>query len=256
MDKKPIIYIFLLILLISNLTGCIDNTTLINHAVIKGKDSYKSIQDAIDAASEGDTIYVYGGTFQENIIINKSIKLIDKGKEKTIIDYKNNTSGNIITINKNNCIIKGFTITNSYNKYGSTGFIKAIEIKSSNNNITNNIILNTTYGILISPGSQNNIIFNNHIFNNQNGIQIWKSSYNTISLNNISLNTQFGVIIVEDAENNEILFNNFSNNPEAVHLKNVRYNTISNNILYNNTEGVVECCGAKDNTIIGNTNQG
>jgi pectin methylesterase-like acyl-CoA thioesterase len=35
--------------------------------------NFTTIQDAITASSDGDIIIVYDGTYQENIIINKSI---------------------------------------------------------------------------------------------------------------------------------------------------------------------------------------
>jgi len=34
-----------------------------------------SIQEAIDKANDGDTIYVFGGSYTENLIINKKLKL-------------------------------------------------------------------------------------------------------------------------------------------------------------------------------------
>jgi len=40
-----------------------------------GSGSYFSIQDAIDNAKPGDTVFVYNGIYHENIIIDKSIKL-------------------------------------------------------------------------------------------------------------------------------------------------------------------------------------
>lgn len=42
---------------------------------------YKKIQDAINNASEGDTIYVRSGTYNENIAINKSINLIGEKRK-------------------------------------------------------------------------------------------------------------------------------------------------------------------------------
>ena len=38
-----------------------------------GPNNYTKIQDAIDDASNGDTIFVYNGTYYENVIINKII---------------------------------------------------------------------------------------------------------------------------------------------------------------------------------------
>jgi len=38
-----------------------------------GGGNYTSIQKAVEAASTGDTVYVYAGTYKENVYINKTI---------------------------------------------------------------------------------------------------------------------------------------------------------------------------------------
>jgi len=47
--------------------------------------AYSTIQDAIDAANESDTIYVYSGTYNENIVIEKSLNLTGEDRDSTII---------------------------------------------------------------------------------------------------------------------------------------------------------------------------
>jgi len=52
-----------------------------------GPGNYSKIQDAIDNASDGDTVFVYNGIYYENVIIKgKSIKLIGEETNSTIID--------------------------------------------------------------------------------------------------------------------------------------------------------------------------
>ena len=41
-----------------------------------GPNNYTKIQDAIDDATNGDTIFVFNGTYYEHITINKTINLI------------------------------------------------------------------------------------------------------------------------------------------------------------------------------------
>ena len=41
-----------------------------------GEGNYTKIQDAIDDASDMDTVFVYNGTYYENVFIDKTINLI------------------------------------------------------------------------------------------------------------------------------------------------------------------------------------
>ena len=53
-----------------------------------GPGNYTRIQDAIDNASDGDTIFVFDDSspYYENVIVNKSIQLIGENKTSTVID--------------------------------------------------------------------------------------------------------------------------------------------------------------------------
>ncbi|MCK4614261.1 MAG: hypothetical protein KAU14_05605 [Thermoplasmata archaeon] len=48
-----------------------------------GSGNYTKIQDAIDAAVDGDTIFVYNGTYNEYIEIDKSVNLTGESQENT-----------------------------------------------------------------------------------------------------------------------------------------------------------------------------
>ena len=74
---------------------------------------FQFIQDGIDAADPGYTIFVYSGTYSENVVVNKTINLIGEDKNTTIID--GGYIGDVIHISKDWVNISGFSIKNSGN---------------------------------------------------------------------------------------------------------------------------------------------
>jgi hypothetical protein len=84
-----------------------------------GPGNYTRIQDAIDNASDGDTVYVYAGIYLGNIVINVSIDLIGENKNTTIIDENPDIDDpQLIEANiyifADSVTITGFTIQNCY----------------------------------------------------------------------------------------------------------------------------------------------
>ena len=175
-----------------------------------GPGNYTKIQDAIDDASDGDTVFVYNGTYGENLIMDKSINLIGEDKETTVID--GGGIGDVIYVYGDLVNINGLTIKNSGNNYNDVG----IRIVSNNNFLEINIIKwNNANGIIIN--SYNNIIIKNEIKSNSlDGILIYgfNSYNNTISCNNIILNGQYGIRFHSSSSNNTIFSNMLISNTE------------------------------------------
>ncbi|WP_369425159.1 right-handed parallel beta-helix repeat-containing protein [Methanothrix sp.] len=67
-----------------------------------------SIQDAINHASPGDTIVVYSGTYNENVMVNKPLKLV--GINNPTIKALN-PAGNAVSVTGSGVVLTGFTIT-------------------------------------------------------------------------------------------------------------------------------------------------
>lgn len=73
----------------------------------------ESIQAAVDAASSGDTIFIYNGTYFENIVVDKSLILTGENRNITIIN--GDGSGDVVSINAGDCVISEFTVKNGSN---------------------------------------------------------------------------------------------------------------------------------------------
>ena len=189
--------------------------------------NYSSIQTAIDDANNGDTIFVYDASspYLENIVVNKSIHLKGENKNTTIIDGAVN--GNAVNISADYVNLDGFTIQSSKDIYRRAG----INLTSSKNKITDNIISGNYDGIYLYH-SDENTISNNDILNNARaGIGLENSNDNTISCNNISSNNNFGLFFYY-SNGNTINYNNVSKNRwDGMVFRYSRNNQIFGNII-------------------------
>ena len=170
-----------------------------------GPGNYTMIQDAINASSDGDIVYVFAGLYIELVTINHSIRLVGEDKNTTIVDGNDIPHlTNTITILKDNVVVTNFTIQN--------GHFNGIMISSSNNTIFNNIITRNGGGIYFSggypPQLKDNLIRDNQIINNGGCINTGLSIRTTIS-HNIFKNSHVGIDLME---NNHILSNNLFEN--------------------------------------------
>ncbi len=149
-----------------------------------GLNNYTKIQYAIDNASNGDTIFVYSGTYYENVVVDKTINLVGEHlNTTTIIGDVTDT----IWMTGNSACIKGFTIRDNKSQGAGIrltwdhhvvencnifGVKYGILITSSSSNlITNCTFRNNEYGIIITGckcarGSTNSIIYHNNFINN------------------------------------------------------------------------------------------
>ena len=190
---------------------------------------YCFIQQAIDNASYGDTIFVYPGRYKENIVIDKIITLIGEDRNTTIIDGMGRDS--VIYLSANRVSISGFTIQNS----GSNCKDAGISIQDSRDcDIEDNVICdNNYYGIWLENSSDSKIIDNIISDNKFIGIDIWYSNNCSIIGNNISDNSLAGLSIYESNSNN-VINNVIRYNEMGILLDSSDNCRIINNTMMNN----------------------
>ncbi len=234
MNKYILILKIILLIFIAVFSGCIENESKKIYVDDDGIADYTTIQNAIDNASNGYTIFVKNGIYYETLIVNKSINLVGEDKEKTIITFpQTNTSeeNQVVLVMANNCSFKNFQIIGTID----SSHISGINVKTSDNIIANNILLNNERGIYLNNDTKNNnvsfntcqnntygiyafvsynsFIFKNNIIKNFNGIRIINSKNNQVFKNLIELNQQ-GILVCCGSENNAIYSNNFKLNSE------------------------------------------
>ncbi len=144
--------------------------------VIFVPDDYTTIQEAVNAANGYDIIIVRDGIYIENVEIHKTVVIVsENGPNSTIVQAKN-IEQPVFTIEASFVNLTGFTIKDAVKSAG-------ILIDSSGNIISNNIVVNNTYGIRLEFATRYNTIFNNTIRNNTYGIYNSGSESNNFYLN-------------------------------------------------------------------------
>jgi hypothetical protein len=212
-----------------------DTTVISNElqAEITVEEKAKTIQAMVDEASPEGEVEVPGGTYTENIIINKSLTLKPKdGAEVTINGH--------IDVAADNVTIEGFNIQKTEDK-------PAIILKGSNINIKDNTIdggnnqgtgVNRS-GIRVTTGTSANITGNYIVGNTGNGIWVNLSDDDSLTV-----------------ENNTIIENRTGINFDSAGAATV---TLTDNEFKNNTANGISIGGnttATTFTITGNTFDG
>ncbi|UCE37425.1 MAG: right-handed parallel beta-helix repeat-containing protein [Thermoplasmata archaeon] len=121
-------------------------------ATIYVPNDYPTIQDAINAAKDGDTVYVFNGIYNEDVVVNKTINLTGENRDSTKVTGSGGT--NVVRISADYVNVSGFTI-----KSGSTT-ITGLVIDSDFNTIATNNFSYNWVGIYLRYSSGNNITGN------------------------------------------------------------------------------------------------
>jgi len=249
----------ILILLVLSAFALVSNIRLVETEpkTIIVPDDYPTIQAAINAAEEGDTILVKAGTYEEAITIDKSLTLTGEGMENTIIDGSEALTYYVVNIKSSNINISGFEIRNPNYSPGI-----GIEILNDRVNITKNNITKCSCGIRIeanetyvaenefrgnptaieSYGANNRIVRNEivgfeiEVPEEKTGIGInlkTPAKQNIIRENNLTY-CQYGIHLSQsDPGFHDISHNKIEGNYYGVYIEKGGNNTVSNNQIRN-----------------------
>jgi len=196
-----------------------------------GPNNYTKIQDAIDDASDGDTVFVYNDSspYNEHIIVDKSITLIGEDKNTTTI--KGNDR--ILALQAENITISRFKIQR--HSFGGIG----IHIGGIGHAvITQNII--TNYDCIYGKNAHDISITENIFQNNYARHGIWLENCNSITVSDNFFNSYHTIgFRLDHCEDIHIFENEIKNNHCGIYEDGTSSNIqIFNNYLANNDYGM------------------
>ncbi|MEJ2242075.1 MAG: NosD domain-containing protein [Candidatus Bathyarchaeota archaeon] len=215
-------------------------------------DDFLIIQEAVNAANPGDTIFVRAGTYQEIVIINKNnLVLTGENRHTTIIDGGGGTNQTVRVDNADNVEIKGFTIQNGYD--GIYFYDSSFGV------VSGNIITNCSFRGIILSCSSFVAVSGNTLENNHDGVELYRSSFGIVSGNTIT-KSRFG-IGMSQSFNNTFSENSITNSEDGIYIWNSSYITASRNTITNNTENGISIthssyCNFSENTITNSSIRG
>ena len=237
-----------------------------------GAYDYTKIQDAVNAASEGDTIIVNDGNYSENVDVGTAHLTIESanGSASTTVQALN-SDDHVFEVTADYVNISGFAVNGATERMragiylsgadhctisgntASSNYCGIVLDFSSNNNISGNTASSNGHGIRLVSSSNNNIISGNTASSNVCGIDLFNSSNNNISGNTASSNDDFGIFL-GDSSNNMLSGNTASSNDDfGISLD----SSSNNNMLSGNTASLndygILLGSSSDNTISGNT---
>jgi parallel beta-helix repeat protein len=242
-----------------------------------GPADFHTIQEAINAASAGDTVSTRAGVYYGEVLVNKSISLVGEDRETTII-HGNGTLWNAgLSIVAQNVSVANVAVTNA-----STGIL----IGANNSVICNVKVFGTYMGIWVCESACHGIISKSLIVNqtvhhgewedfggagigldsclfyniienivDNNGlIGIWiRAGFILIENNIISNNSRYGLEF-DWAVNCSVAKNHIVNNFRGVGVSEASNCSVYANNIANNTHCAIEMSTASNNILIYHNN--
>ncbi|UCF07977.1 MAG: right-handed parallel beta-helix repeat-containing protein [Thermoplasmata archaeon] len=211
-----------------------------------GVDHFDKVQDGVNAVAVGGTVTVYAGTYNENVLVDRTMNLEGESTDTTVVD--GGGSGDVVRVTADWVEISGFAMINS-GDFPSIGGIVLDHVQHCI--IIDNHVSNNNNGVYLS-GSHRNTLHNNIMESNSGeGIELVASTNNTLSNNSISNNT-YGIIIF-DSECNLITENSISVHSYGIFLDASYFNLISSNSISDYDDGITFRGGSYNNTIYNNS---
>lgn len=234
--------------------------------------AYSTIQEAVGAAADGDTIIICSDIeYVENVMINKSVNVYGNDSSDKAVVSADIASAPVFTIDADHVNISNFILKDATGSYGlysvaSHGSIDNVTATnndigfyletSSHNNLTSNIAHdNFDEGFRLSSNSNNNTLVDNTAYNQlYYGFYIHESSGNRL-ISNTAYNSSswYGFFLHSGARENTLLNNTaYGNTHHGFHVYQTSDNTLTGNIAYNNSVEGFRLSSSSNNHLTGN----
>jgi parallel beta-helix repeat protein len=210
---------------------------------------YRLIQDGVSSAADGDTVFVFNGFYQENVMVSRTVSMIGENRDSTILDANGEEFALYLGGGSDTSTVSGFTIQNASGiPYGEvyvaaryctitgnvirsdfTTYYGIFLLITRGTTVSDNLIESTGIGIL-SDGSvePSNVITANTLQDNEIGILLTSGGYNIIS-DNVIIDNETGIQIGFD-ENDLVTGNLLEDNKIGMTIVDA-----SDNYIYHNT---------------------
>lgn len=191
-----------------------------------GPGNFTTIQSAIDAAGLGDTIYVFNGTYYENIEVNTSVSLVGENRDTTTIEGV--TDWAVVNVTADNVHVSGFRIVyNGFERFNrGLDFLNVTRCSAAGNNLS----INQGYGI-----------------------RLYESDNITIHDNIVTRIGGMGGIYVMGSHYSMLTNNRISNQRDGIELILSRGSVLSNNSISDSYWAGIDVYGSTDTVIMNNT---
>ena len=214
-----------------------------------------SLQAQIDRAQPGDTLIIDGGTYRENVVIDKPLVL--KGRNWPVID--GGGDGDVVTITADDVTLSRFVVRNSGRAVSQEP--AAVKVAGAHAPTIEHLrIQQSHFGIHVT-GSHHAVIDGNEIDlggvaieRRGHAIYLWEVGESAIH-ENVIANAADGIHL-EFSDDNGMAFNTVTGSRYALHFMYSSNNRILNNTFAGNLSGAVLMFSQdlllKDNELSGN----
>ena len=238
-----------------------------------------AIRNAINSASDGDTIIVNGQSYEHvHVVIDKQLTI--KSNIGTSLSpctstaYSNHIGIFYLTEKASGTVIEGFNFNDDDKLWddgdysilidgasdiiirnctiSNLGYGDAIRMENANNILITDVnISNSVNGVKV-VNSQNSRVTQSKIENSKYGINVVDSTSIDLTSNDISNNKVSGVAVAGTSSHVVISYNNITHQPVAINFTSSEYMKVLSNYIAYNTNGVYVNCNVTKIEIKGN----